>query len=223
MHRRCCLLACGAAAVLCAGGAVGGAARADEIKVLTSGGVAAALQALVPELERATRAAVVTTEGATLSNGRDAIPDRLARGEAFDVVIMSATAIDDLIKAGRIASGTRVDLARSGIGMAVRAGSKTPDISTVDGLKQALLNARSVAYSSSISGVYLTDELFPKLGIAGEMASKSRRIDGERVGAVVARGEAEIGFQQVSELVPIAGIAFVGPLPAAVQDRKSVV
>ena len=130
---------------------------------------------------------------------------------------MAASALDDLIKAGRIRPGSRVDLARSGIGVAVRAGARKPDISSVDALRRALLEAKSVAYSSSISGVYLAAELFPRLGIADEMREKSRRIDRERVAAVVARGEAEIGFQQISELLPVAGIEYVGPLPAEVQ------
>jgi molybdate transport system substrate-binding protein len=105
--------------------------------------------------------------------------------------------------------------------MAVRAGTPKPDISTVEALTRTLLAAKSIAYSSSVSGRYLTTELFQRLGIAEQMAAKSRRIEGERVGAVVARGEAELGFQQTSELLPVPGIDYVGPLPAAVQ-RVSV-
>jgi molybdate transport system substrate-binding protein len=112
---------------------------------------------------------------------------------------------------------SHVPLARSSIGMAVRAGAPRPDISSVAALKRALLQAKSIAYSASVSGDYLSTELFQRLGIAGEVLPKSRRIEGERVGAVLARGEAEIGFQQISELLPEAGIDIVGPLPAEVQ------
>jgi molybdate transport system substrate-binding protein len=101
--------------------------------------------------------------------------------------------------------------------MAVRAGAPKPDISSVEALKRTLLEAKSIAYSAQVSGVYLATELFPRLGIADQVRAKSLRIERERVGAVVARGDAEIGFQQVSELLPIAGIDYVGPLPAEVQ------
>jgi molybdate transport system substrate-binding protein len=106
--------------------------------------------------------------------------------------------------------------------MAVRAGARKPDISSVEALKQTLLAAKSAAYSASVSGDYLVRDLFPRLGIADQLRSKSRRIERERVGAVVARGDAEIGFQQISELLPIQGIDFVGPLPPEVQ-RVTVV
>jgi ketosteroid isomerase-like protein len=134
-----------------------------------------------------------------------------------DVVIVADAALDDLIREGTVVAGSRVDLARSGIGMAVRAGAPRPDISSVDALKRTLLDAKSIAYSASVSGVYLSTELFQRLGIAGQIMGKSRRIDRERVGAVVARGEAEIGFQQISELLAVPGIDYVGPLPPAVQ------
>src|SRR4029079_12294840 len=113
----------------------------------------------------------------------------------------------------RVAEDSRVPLVRSSIGMAIRAGARKPDISSVAALKRTLLDAKSIAYAASVSGDYLATELFPRLGIADQIASKSKRIEGERVGSVVARGEAEIGFQQVSELLPIQGIDYVGPLP----------
>ena len=119
---------------------------------------------------------------------------------------------------GLIRPGTRVDLARSAIGMAVRHGAPKPDISSIDALRRTLLDAKSIAYSASVSGTYLSTELFKQLGIADRVLPKSRRVEGgERVGAVVARGEAEIGFQQISELLPVDGIDFVGPLPPEVQ------
>jgi molybdate transport system substrate-binding protein len=131
---------------------------------------------------------------------------------------MAGPALDELIKQGKVVAGSRVDLARSIIGMAVRAGAPKPDISSVDALKRTLLQAKSIAYSASASGTYLSTELFPRLGIADQIKGKSKRIESERVGDVVARGDAEIGFQQVSELLPIRGIDYVGPLPPEVQQ-----
>jgi molybdate transport system substrate-binding protein len=196
-------------------------ASADEITVMTSGTFTAAYLELAPEFERVAGHRVVT-EATSMGSPASGIVARLERGEAVDVVIVAAEALDALIAAGRVRAGTRVDLAQSAIGMAVRRGAPKPDISTVDALRQSLLDAKSIAYSASVSGTYLSTELLQKLGIAGRVLPKSRRIEGERVGAVVARGEAEIGFQQISELVPIPGIDLVGPLPAEVQ-RVTVV
>ena len=193
-----------------------GAAYGAEIRVMTSGAFTAAYLELKPEFERATRNNLVTLS-TTMGSGADYIPTRIQRGEAVDVVIVNETALDDLIKSGKVLAGSKVPLARSSIGMAVRAGAPKPDISSVDALKRTLLSAKSIAYSASVSGYYLTTELFQRLGIADQMAAKSRRIEGERVGAVVARGEAELGFQQVSELLPVPGIDYVGPLPPEVQ------
>lgn len=193
------------------------AARADEIKVMTSGAMSAALRELTPAFERASGSTLVVVSGGSVAGAPDSIPDRLQRGERADVVIMAAGGIDDLIKAGRLAAGSRADLARSSIGLAVRAGAAKPDISTVEALTRTLLEAKSVAFSSSVSGVYISGELFQKLGIADRMTAKSRRIESEPVGVVVARGDAEMGFQQISELRPVPGVEVVGPLPAAVQ------
>jgi molybdenum ABC transporter molybdate-binding protein len=192
-------------------------ARGDEIRVLTSGAFQAALVELAQEFERVTRHTVVVTYGASMGNSPDSIPNRLQRGEPIDVVIQAASGLEDLIKQGKVVAGSRVDLVRSSIGMAVRAGAPKPDISTVDALKQTLLRAKSVAYSSSASGVYLSSELFPRLGIADQVTAKSRRVESGPVAVVVARGEAEIGFQQISELLPVQGIDYVGPLPSDVQ------
>jgi molybdate transport system substrate-binding protein len=142
---------------------------------------------------------------------------RLERGERADVVILAATALDDLIKQGKVVAGSRVDLVRSSIGIAVRAGAPKPDISSVDALRRTLLAAKSIAYSASASGVYISNELFPRLGIADQVMKKSKRVDVGRVGTVIARGEAAIGFQQISELWEVSGIDYVGPLPAEVQ------
>ncbi|HEY7679958.1 MAG TPA: substrate-binding domain-containing protein [Terriglobia bacterium] len=198
--------------LLFAGSAIGG-----EVNVLVSGGFTAPYEEVVPEYERATQTKVVTAYGASMGGAPDSIPMRLERGEPADVVIMASTALDELIKQGKVVAGSRVDLVRSSIGMAVRSGAPKPDISSVEALKRTLLQAKSIAYSASASGVYLSTELFPQLGIADQIKAKSQRIVSERVGTVVARGDAEIGFQQISELLPIEGIDYVGPLPPEVQ------
>ena len=193
------------------------AAHADQIRVMTSGALSAALKELTPAFARASGSTLVIVSGGSVAGAPDSIPDRLRRGERADVVMMAAGGIDDLIKAGRVVSGSRVDLARSSIGIAVKAGARKPDISSVDALRRALLAAKSIAYSSSVSGVYVSTELFQQLGIASQVQAKSRKIESEPVAAVVARGEAEIGFQQISELRAVSGVEVVGPLPAAVQ------
>jgi molybdate transport system substrate-binding protein len=142
---------------------------------------------------------------------------RLERREEIDVVIMAVQTLADLIRQGKVRPDSRVDLVESGIGMAVKAGVVRPDISTVDALKRTLLAAKSIGYSDSASGVYLSTELFPKLGISGQIASKSRKIEADPVGERVARGEVEIGFQQISELRRAKGIEIVGPLPPGAQ------
>ena len=143
---------------------------------------------------------------------------RFARGEKFDLVILSEGGLEALMKEGKLVKGSRVDLARSQIGAAVRKGTPKPDISTVEALKKTLLEAKSVAYSASASGTYLSNELFPKLGIAEQMKVTAKRIMSERVGAVVARGDAELGFQQVSELIYFKELDFIGTLPDSVQQ-----
>jgi len=191
--------------------------RGTEIKVVTSGAFTAAYLELVPEYERATHNKLVTEFGPSMGTTHNAIPIRLERGEAIDVVIMAAPALADLIKQGKVRADSRVDLVQSNIGMAVKAGASKPDISTVDALKRTLLAAKSIAYSDSASGVYLSDELFPKLGIADQIKGKTRKIEADPVGGVVAKGEVEIGFQQISELRPVKGIDIVGQLPPGAQ------
>jgi molybdate transport system substrate-binding protein len=204
-----------AAAALVLTGALlaGPAAYAAEVRVVTSGAFTAAYLELVPEYERITHDKLVTEFGPSMGTTQNAIPMRLERGEAVDVVIMAAPALAELIQQGKVRVGSQVDLVESRIGMAVKAGAPGPDISTVDALKRALLAAKSIAYSDSASGVYLATELFPKLGIAGEIRAKTRKIEADPVGGVVATGEAEIGFQQISELRPVKGIDIVGILP----------
>jgi ABC-type molybdate transport system substrate-binding protein len=192
-------------------------AGADEVVVMTSGAFTAPFEVAAPWFERRTGHDVTAVFGASTGGAPDSIPARLARGERADVIIASAQAIDALIAAGQVQPGTRRDLVLSRIGVAVRAGAPKPDISSVDALVRAVREARSVAYSASVSGTYLATELFPRLGLADEIAAKGRRIESERVGAVVARGDAELGFQQISELVTIEGLDYVGPLPDEVQ------
>ena len=192
------------------------AADAGDIKVMTSGAFTAPYLELSPRFERASKEKLVTLT-TTMGVGVDSIPNRIARGEAVDVVIVASASLDELIRDGRVVAGSKVDLARSDIGMAVRAGAPKPDISSLEAFKRTLLQAKSIAYSASVSGDYLVTELVQRLGIADQVLPKSRRVVGERVGAVVARGEAEIGFQQISELLPVPGIDFVGPLPSALQ------
>ena len=187
-----------------------------DIRVMTSGAFTAAFLDLIPQFERATQNKIVVA-ATSMGTGTNSIPSRLQRGEPVDVVIMADAALVNLIKDGKVLAESHVTLARSSIGMAVRAGAPRPDISSVDALKRTLVQAKSIAYSSSVSGHYLANELFQRLGIADQILHKSRRIEGERVGAAVARGEAEIGFQQVSELLPVPGIDYVGPLPPEVQ------
>ena len=152
-----------------------------------------------------------------MGNAPDAIPQRLARGEPADVLILAAPAVDDLIRQGRAVEDSRVDLAESRIGFAVRAGAPKPDIGSVEAVRRTLLEAPSIAYSASASGVYLSTEMVRRLGVADEVLPKARRILSERVGSVVARGDAELGLQQLSELLPIPGIELLGPLPPELQ------
>jgi len=189
----------------------------DEIRVMTSGAFTAAYLELVPRLEILTKKKLVTA-ATSIGTGENSIPNRLRRGEAVDVVIVADAVLLGFIKDGLIIANSYAPVARSAIGMAVRAGAPKPDIGTVAALKRTLLQAKSIAYSASVSGEYLTTELYQRLEIADRVMSKSRLIGGgERVGTVVARGEAEIGFQQMSELLPVPGIAHVTPLPPEVQ------
>ena len=188
-----------------------------EVHVLTSGGFAAAYEVLAPRFEAATGTRLATAQGASTGGAPDSIPARLARGEQYDVLIMSQAGLNELTARGLVRPDSRVDLASSSIGMAVREGEPLPDISTPEAFRAALLAAESIGYSASVSGTYLATELFPRLGLAEQLAPKSRRIVSERVAAVVARGEVEVGFQQVSEILSIAGAAYAGPIPADYQ------
>jgi len=193
-------------------------ALAADIRVVTSGAFTEAYKKLVPMFEAATGHRVISSYGASIGNAPDSIPSRFARGEAFDLVILSEGGLEALMRDGKLVPGSRVDIVRSQIGAAVRKGTPKPDISTVAALRQALLNAPSVAYSASASGTYLSTELFAKLGVQERLAQTGKKILSERVGAVVARGDAELGFQQVSELIYFKELDFIGTLPDEVQQ-----
>jgi molybdate transport system substrate-binding protein len=196
-------------------------ASAADIRVMISAGFYGVYSELGPAFERASGHHLVTTRGPSMGDSPEAIPARLARGEAADVVILDGGAADELGKRGLVRADSRIVLARSLIGMVVRAGAEKPDIGSLEAFRSTLLAAKSIAYSDSGSGTYLSTTLFPKLGIADQIASKSRKVrgppSGEPVAGVVARGEAEIGFQQVSELMHVPGIIFVGTIPVELQ------
>jgi molybdate transport system substrate-binding protein len=191
---------------------------AAELQVVSSGGFAPAYQALAPEFERASGDTLKIGWGPSMGDTPNAVPVRLARGEKLDVVIMVGYALDDLIKQGKVLPDSKVVLARSSIGVAVKAGAPKPDISSVEAVKQALLAAKSIAYSDSASGVYISTQMFQRLGIAAQMEGKARKIPATPVGEIVAQGEAELGFQQIAELKAVEGIDLVGPLPPELQQ-----
>ena len=204
---------------------VSGSASAAEVHVMISAGFYEVYAELGPAFERASGHRLITTRGPSMGDSPEAIPTRLARGEAADVVILDGGSADELAKRGVVRAGSRVLLARSQIGMVVRAGVAKPNIGSVEAFRRTLLAAKSIGYSDSSSGTYLSTTLFAKLGVADQVAGKARKVrgppSGEPVAAVVARGEVEIGFQQVSELIHVAGVTFVGAIPAELQPGFS--
>jgi tripartite-type tricarboxylate transporter receptor subunit TctC/ABC-type molybdate transport system substrate-binding protein len=186
---------------------------ARELRVVTSGGLSAAYDLIAPQFEAETGIRLVTERGASSGGAPDSIPERLARGESFDVIILSRSSLDRLTEAGYVRPDSRRDLGHSSIGMAVREGTSVPDIGTPEAFVDTLRAASSIGYSASASGTYLSTDLFPRIGIWQDIEAKSTRIVSERVAAVVARGDVEIGFQQVSELLPIEGARFAGRIP----------
>jgi len=200
-------------------------ASAAEVRVMISAGFFQVYSQLGPAFERASGHKLVTTRGPSMGDSPEAIPTRLARGEAADVVILDGGAADELAKRGFVRAASKVELARSQVGMVVRAGAAKPDIRTVEAFRGTLLAAKSIAYSDSGSGTYISTVLYQKLGVADQVAGKSRKVrgppSGEPVAAVVARGEAEIGFQQVSELIHVPGVTFVGEIPPELQPGFS--
>ena len=185
---------------------------AGEVKVLSSIATKEAYLVLVPQFERASDQQVTTTWAGTVE-----IMKRIPQGEVHDLIIVSSTELDELTKQGKIATGSRLDIATSGIGVAVRAGAPKPDISSAEALKKTLLAAKTVGYTSGPSGVYMAG-LVERMRIAAEIKAKFRSVpSGGTIGTIVAAGDCEIGFQQVSELVHIKGIDYVGPLPKDIQ------
>ena len=190
-----------------------GSVNAAEIKVLSTQATEEAYKELVPQFEKASGHKVTTVFTGTLD-----LQKRIAAGEKYDLIIMAGPAIDDYIKAGTVVAGSRVDLAKSGVGAGVPKGAPKPDISTVDALKKTLLAAKSIGYSTGPSGVYII-AMFEKLGVAADVKPKLKQTPtGVFVGTIVANREVEIGFQQVSEMSQFPGVDYVGPLPAAVQQ-----
>jgi molybdate transport system substrate-binding protein len=184
-----------------------------HLKVLTSGGFAAPLAEILPEFEKASGISVEVARGASQGPGPDTIGAQLRRNVPADMVIMSREGLNDLIAEGMIVPHSDVDLASTPLGMSVRAGAPKPDIRTLDAFRQTLLQARSVTFPASTSGMYLTKTVFPRLGIAREMMAKSSNAGV----AAVARGEAEIAIQPQSEVLHAVGTDFVGVLPTQVQ------
>ncbi|HEV2956829.1 MAG TPA: substrate-binding domain-containing protein [Xanthobacteraceae bacterium] len=191
------------------------AARA-ELNVMISGGFSLAYRELLPEFERTTGIAVATASAASQGRGSNTMKAQLERGVRADVVILSREGLSELMAEGRIAGGTDVNLARVPLGAAVRMGTPTPDVDTVDGFKRTLLNARLIAMPGSTSGIFLMNDVLPRLGLADKIAVKvvPRGTDAT---AMVAAGDADIALAPVSELVNVPGVAFVGRLPAEVQ------
>lgn len=193
-------------------------AQAADLTVMTSGGFTAAYQRLGPQYAAKSGDTLTTVLGPSMGKAPQAIPNRLARGEHADVVIMVGYALDELIKQGKVDPASRVELADSRIGMVVKQGAPKPAIATAAQFKQTLLAAKSVAYSDSASGVYVENELYKKLGIQPQMAPKSTMVERLPVAEQVAKGEYQIGLQQVAELLPVPGVTFVGKIPEELQS-----
>jgi len=191
---------------------IGATAQAAEVKLIASAAVKEVVLDLVPAFEKASGHKVTT-----IWAGTEAITKRISGGEVVDIVLIAAPNVDRLIAEGKLVAGSRANVAKSGIGVAVRAGLPKPDISSGEAVKNAVLAAKSVAYSSGPSGFYLAD-LFKRMGISEQIKDKVKQTpSGVQVAEVVARGEADLGFQQVSELLHLKGIQYLGPLPADIQ------
>jgi molybdate transport system substrate-binding protein len=208
---------CGVVPVLAFGlSAFAAGAGAAEVKVLSAGAMKEVVLAVVPEFEK--------QSGHKVSFANDtvgALRRRIEGGEAFDVAILTPAALDDLASKGKVAAGSRVNLAQVGIGVMVKAGAPAPDISTVEAFKRALLDAKSVAYidpaSGGSSGIYFAG-LIDRLGLAEQVKTKAKLKQGGYVADLIVSGEAELGVHQISEIVPVKGVTLVGPLPAEIQN-----
>jgi molybdate transport system substrate-binding protein len=194
-------------------------AGASEIKVLTAGAFKQVVLALVPDFQKQTGHKIIVENGTT-----GELQKRIDGGEAFDVVVITPAVVDAYIANGKVARGSKVMLASVGVGVVVKEGAPKPDISTVEAFKNALLNAKSVAYidpaSGGSSGIYV-DRLLVKLGIADQIKPKAKLKQGGYVAELIASGEAELGIHQISEIVPVKGVTLVGPLPKEIQNTTT--
>jgi molybdate transport system substrate-binding protein len=189
------------------------AASAAEIKVLASGATKEVVAELLPQFEKSSGHKVTVTWTGTAN-----IKKRIAAGEVYDLVIVGGPAIDAFSQQGKLVAGSRVDLMKSGVGVAVRAGAKKPDIGSTEAVKKTLLAAKSVGYSSGPSGDYVVT-LIDRMGIADQVKPKMKQVpSGTRISTMIESGEVEIGFQQISELIHEKGIDYLGPLPADIQN-----
>jgi len=199
--------------LLLAGAFITPAASFAQLNVITSGGFAAPLRAILPEFQKSTGITVVTARGQSQGGGPNAIGAQLRRGMPADVVIMSREGLNELIAEGRIVSGTDVDLAQTPLGVSVRVGAAKPNIKTVEAFRQALLEAKSITFPSSTTGIYMLTKLFPQLGIADRLAGKISHTGVSDV----ANGNAELAIQPVSELLHVEGTEFAGTIPGDIQ------
>lgn len=191
----------------------------DMLMVMCSGAFVNALNRLLPSFQQEADCSVHIAAGPSVGNSPRALPGRLRAGEAADLAILFEEAVDALTGEGLLAAGTKRRLASSGIGVAVKRDAAEPDIGSAHSLRRALMAARSFAYSSSASGIYVSTRLLRALDLPDEIGRRGLRVDGETVGAAVARGGAELGFQQLSELIPAEGVKVLGPLPGDLQRR----
>lgn len=187
------------------------------LKVITSGAFAAALKRLVPLYEQKTGQSIDLQFGSSIGAAHDSIPTRLQNGEYFDLLVLAAPALDAFIASGVVQPNSKIHLAGSKMAAAVRSTDVAPDLSTLHSFKETLLKTPRIAYSASASGTYLSSEVFPTLGISAQMAVTARRIFSERVGTILMRHEADLGFQQVSELLPIPGLTLIRQLPPEIE------
>jgi molybdate transport system substrate-binding protein len=198
---------------------VSGLASAAEVKVLTAGAFKEVVLALVPNFEKQTGNKVIID-----NDTAGGLKKRIEGGAAFDVAVITPAVIDELTDAGKIASGSRVNLATVGVGVVVKEGTPTPNVSTVEAFKSALLAAKSVAYidpaSGGSSGIYI-DKLLERLGIADQVRRKAKLKKGGYVAELIVSGEAELGLHQISEIVPVKGVVLVGPLPKEIQNTTT--
>ena len=185
-------------------------AQSPPLVVLSSNATRAALQQLAPAMEHATGRAVQFR----FANSAD-LRTRIEQGERFDVAVLTAAAIETLTANGRLARDSRADVAKAGVGVAIRMGAAPPDLSTPDGLKKALIAARSVAFVGQGATASIVRGIFDRFGIAAEMQAKTRLVLG--AAEAVAHGQAEIGLTQISEILPVAGATLAGPLPGELQ------